>query len=92
MENYFFCFSMRYEDDRTDLLKEVSIYTQIVRNGLAKCSKYTILQYLLTLKVRQKCNFLLLPSNQGRSKRLGYCHCGICFYWTIVYSDNIINH
>ena len=35
-----------------------------------KCSKYTILQ--LTFKVRQKCNLLLLPCNQERSKQQGY--------------------
>ena len=61
-------FSMRSEDYRTDLSKHVSIYTQIVRNGLFKCSKYAILQ--LTLKVRQKCYFLLLLSNQEDSKQL----------------------
>ena len=33
---------MRYDDDRTDLSKHVSIYMQIVRNGLFKCSIYTI--------------------------------------------------
>ena len=60
---------MSYEDYRTDLSKQVSIYTQIVRNGLFKSSKFTILQ--LTLKVRQKCNFLFLPSNKEGSKQLG---------------------
>ena len=62
-------FSMSYEDYRTKLSKQVSIYMQIVHNGLFKCSKYTILQ--LTLKVRQKCNFLLLPSNHDHSKQVG---------------------
>ena len=33
-----------------------------------KCSKCTILK--LTLKVRQKCSFLLLPSNQECPKQL----------------------
>ena len=62
-------FPMCIEDYRTDSSKHVSIYTQNVRNGLFKCSKYTIFQ--LTLKVRQNCYFLLLPSNQERSKELG---------------------
>ena len=82
--------SMRKEDYRTDLSKYVSIKSQNVRNGLFKSSKYTIL--LLTLKMRPKCNFLLLPSNQERAKHLGQCHCGVCFYRTIVYSDNIKHH
>ena len=33
---------MCYEDYRTDLSKYVSINMQIDRNGLYKCSKYTI--------------------------------------------------
>ena len=67
MESYYFlCVKKDY---RTDRSKQVSIYTKIVRNGLFKCSKYTILQ--LTLKVRPKCNFMLLPSNQECSKQLG---------------------
>ena len=37
--------------------------------GLFKSSKYTILS--LTLKVRPKCDFLLLPSNQDIAKQLG---------------------
>ena len=65
MKSYYF----RVKKTRTDLSEQVSIYMQIVCNGLFKCSKYTILQ--LTLKVRQKCNFLLLPSNQEDSKQLG---------------------
>ena len=62
MESYYFqCVKKTIEKE---LSKQVSIYTQIVRNGLIECSKYTFLQ--LTLKVRQKCNFLLLPSDQER--------------------------
>ena len=68
MESYYFL-CVKKTIIITNLSKQVSIYTQIVRNGLFECSKYTILQ--LTLKVRQKCNFLLLPSNQEDSKRLG---------------------
>ena len=60
---------MRLEDYKTDLSKHVAIKSQIVRNGLFKSSKYTIL--LLTLKVRPKCNFLLLPTNQERALQLG---------------------
>ena len=40
----------------------------------------------------QKSNFQLLPSNQERSEPLRLCNCGICFYGSIVYSDNITNH
>ena len=61
--------SMRLEDNRTDLSKYVSIKSQNVHNGLFKSSKYTILS--LTLKLRPKCYFLLLPSNQERAKQLG---------------------
>ena len=42
--------------------------------------------------MRQKYSFLLLPSNQERSKQLGKWHCGIYFYGSIEYSDNITNH
>ena len=61
--------SMRKEDYRTNLSRYVSIKSQNVCNGLFKSSKYTTLS--LTLKMRPKCNFLLLPSNQVRAKQLG---------------------
>ena len=66
MESYYFLFVKRTIEQICH--KQVLIYTQIVRNHLFKCSKYTILQ--MTLKLRQKCNFLLLPSNQRRSEQL----------------------
>ena len=75
---YFKCFGMKEENIScflyvktifsTALMKDVSIKSQLVRNGLFKSSKYTILS--LTLKLRPKCNFLLLPSNQVCAKQL----------------------
>ena len=60
---------MRSEGYRTNLSKHVYIESQIARSGLFKSSKYTILP--LMLKVRPKCNFLLLSSNQEDAKQLG---------------------
>ena len=67
MESYYFLCAKKTIEQIYE--KQVSVYTQIVRNDLFKCSKYTVLQ--LTLKLWQKCNFLLLPSNQERSEQLG---------------------
>ena len=59
---------MRLEGYGTNLPIHVSTKSQIVRNGLFKSSKYTILSW--TLKLRPKCNFPLMPSNQERAKQL----------------------
>ena len=60
-------FSMHKEDYRTDLSKHVSINTQIGHNCLFKCLKYTCTILYFKFKMRKKCNFILLPSNQKQS-------------------------